>query len=267
MKMYKYLAMVVVLLVVVSVGQASADLLLFDRGLPTANLNDAAGANRSNVSWADGAYSTNAPSSYWLPGDDFTLGGSGSYQVDTIRVWSTDSTGLSLWLGQAGGTIVQLSTIPVVTPVTYANGQGYQASSGNFLPIYQLDFHINQTLNAGTYQFFLDGPWKLWDSTDPSSGYVNAFLHSSNAALSGSTQQGADGQLLWLGFGVYAGQVATWDSSIGNPAMGPTGGPGWDKSSDANVQVYGAPVPIPGALWLLGSGLVGLAGLRRRSKR
>ena len=28
----------------------------------------------------------------------------------------------------------------------------------------------------------------------------------------------------------------------------------------------GAPVPIPGAVWLLGSGLVGLIGLKRRGK-
>jgi hypothetical protein len=31
-----------------------------------------------------------------------------------------------------------------------------------------------------------------------------------------------------------------------------------------NISVNGSPVPIPGAVWLLGSGLVGLVGLRRK---
>jgi hypothetical protein len=34
-----------------------------------------------------------------------------------------------------------------------------------------------------------------------------------------------------------------------------------------DVTVNGAPVPIPGALWLLGSGLIGLVTLRRRMKK
>ena len=33
-----------------------------------------------------------------------------------------------------------------------------------------------------------------------------------------------------------------------------------------NIPLASAPVPIPGAVWLLGSGLVGLVGMRRRMK-
>ncbi len=71
--------------------------LLVDRGLPTSNLNDAAGANRSNVAWADGSTTLSI-------GDNFTLGGSGV--VDDIRVWVVSSATSSfannafqLWLG------------------------------------------------------------------------------------------------------------------------------------------------------------------------
>jgi hypothetical protein len=32
------------------------------------------------------------------------------------------------------------------------------------------------------------------------------------------------------------------------------------------VQVYGSPVPVPAAVWLLGSGLIGLIGIRRFRK-
>ena len=32
----------------------------------------------------------------------------------------------------------------------------------------------------------------------------------------------------------------------------------------SEVQFNGSPVPIPGALWLLGSGIIGLIGIRRK---
>lgn len=87
------------------VGITSANAAtLFDRGLPAANLNNSAGGDRSNVQWADGE-STDASSTFWLPGDDFTLAGTGPYNVNTIRIWSKDSTGLSLLGGLAGGSI------------------------------------------------------------------------------------------------------------------------------------------------------------------
>src|SRR5487761_2572645 len=84
--------------------------MVVDRGLPTttANLNNAAGANQSNIRWADNE-STTTPSTFYLPGDDFTIAGSGAYNVSDIRVWSTDATGLSLLGGLAGGSMAALS--------------------------------------------------------------------------------------------------------------------------------------------------------------
>jgi len=121
----------------VSVPQALADDLLFDRGLPTANLNNDAGASRSNVSWADNE-STSNPAQSWLPGDDFTLASNSN--VNKITVWivagGTSSpgsipTGLSLWGGTAGSQIAQISTSPVVSQTHYVGGQSYQGYSGN----------------------------------------------------------------------------------------------------------------------------------------
>ncbi len=40
-----------------------------------------------------------------------------------------------------------------------------------------------------------------------------------------------------------------------------------DQGSFSHVTLYGTPVPIPAAVWLLGSGLLGLIGVGRRMKK
>ena len=222
---------------------AAAQVMVFDRGLPTANLNNAA-VNRSNVLWDDEEPSTEAP---WLPGDDFTLPGAGTYTVTTIRVWSKSNTGLSLRGGVAGGPIGPVSSAYTATAVTYANGETYQAkSNGAFLPLYQLDFHVSIPLSGGTkYQFFLDGP--------PTPGdpgfFLGASLHASTALYSGSPQQGADDTFLFLD---NSGTVLTWNSGTG----GGTYCPGCIGTSNNTVQVFALPPSVPA---VAGLGLAGLA--------
>ena len=80
---------------------AAAPLLVVDRGLPTANLNNAAGANRSNVAWAEGSGSTTTSI-----GDSFSL--ASEYVVTDIRVWVLDSVlpaadAYQLWIGTTAG--------------------------------------------------------------------------------------------------------------------------------------------------------------------
>ncbi len=244
---------------------------LVDRGLPTANLNNAAGGNRSNVAWAD-SESSSSPSEYWIPGDSFAISGSGTYQVTDIRVWEVANgptapgylpTGQSLLGGLASGsTFSQIDSGYTVTPVTYSDGSTYQGQSGNYWNLYQLDFSVNLTLAAGqTYNFFLNSPFVAGDASG--STYYNAFLHASNAALSGSPQDGSDGTFLWLDVNGASQTVQTWDSGTG---AGTAGFPaGWDKNSDGNVQVFGSSVPdSANTLALFGFSLVGLALLRQK---
>jgi hypothetical protein len=238
---------------------ASASSLLFDRGLPTSNLNDDAGVNRSNVAWADGPYPTANPTSYNVPGDDFIIGSPGStHQLDKITVWTVDDspTEYRLLGGPAGGEISQVSISASVTPVTYVGGASYQGLNTTFCQIYQVDFTVDWTVAGGElYQFFIDAPLHNYGTeTDPY--YTTPYLHASNAALSGSTQQGADDLFLWLTLGgTEDGSVEYWDSSNFE---------GWDKSSDANIRIYGT--PLPSTLLLLSTGLAGLGLVRARRR-
>jgi hypothetical protein len=224
-KLIMICTVVMILTGAASMGFAS---ILVDRGLPVynqeaPNLNWAAGANRSNVFWADSDTTL-------MMGDDFTLPTSAaSYHIDTIRVWiSGDDSSVSLYLGTTGN-LSLASTSYTQTSVTYSNGETYQGNSGAFRNIYQLDFAVDITASGGTeFNFAIAG-----DDT---------FLHASNAALSNSPQEGSDN---W----VHAWTIADgawnydWQSTNG----------GWDKDSDFNVQVLGIPEPATITLLCLGT--------------
>jgi hypothetical protein len=231
-------------------GAALASEVLIDRGLPSANLNNAAGANRSNVAWVDGGQTAAAPTpaDYWMEGDSFTNTGSQNWYISNIRVWTVGATSTAtLWGGIDGSSITVAAASGTVSgPVTYAGGASYQGSSGSFINLYAVDFAVNIVLTAGqTYDFFFDGS---------GGNYVIPFLHASNAALSGSPQDGANNLLLEAR--VVGGVVVSQDawSSLGN---------GWDKASDINVQVSGE-VPEPATFALAGLALFGVAASRRR---
>jgi hypothetical protein len=235
-----------------AVAMSANAAMLVDRGLPTANLNNAAGPNRANVDWLQ----IGSSAGYYVVGDTFKNTSSQTWSINTIRLWTDGGTDQAiLWGGVQGSTIGVVQGSGVISgPTTYVNGYGYQANSGLYYDLHQIDFAVNIILAPGqTYDFFLDG-------TDPTSGYTLPFVEASNAALSGSPQDGADNTMLQAEVvnGIL-GNVVTW-TSLNN---------GWDKASDVNVQVIGTPVPEPttmiaGALLLLPFGASTLRMLRKR---
>ena len=242
--------------------------LVIDRGLPVENLNNVAGTSRSNVAWDF------APAETYISGDDFVLPDPGAsatkWRIDTIRVWvvagNTNATPpfelgdrydtVSLFLGEAGPVGTSIGRVKtagiianshatnnsdvIITPVTYSNGEDYQTSSGDFVQIWQIDFNNLGVFNPGPLVFAVDG-------VGPNDAYW--FNHASNAALSGSTQQGSNNEMLW-----FTGNAA--DTSVTLGGTWDSNGYGWDKSSDHNIQVFATAIPEPGTWILILSGIL-----------
>ena len=231
---------------VVGVAASSPSTPTLNRGLPTSNLNNAAGSSRSNVAWSNG--------NDYVSGDDFSLGTSGQkWIVSQIRTWNVGSTvGVpfgntfsndTLYFGT--GTIAPIATGTVApgsnvdsnsnithTPVTYADGSNYQGTSGSLLQIWQNDFkNLGLVINGGQKYYFAA------DGTTASSFWFN---HASNAALSGSPQQGADNK--WIAWA--KSDLTTPNQCDSGAASGGVCDGGWDKSSDINVQIFASQVAM-----------------------
>lgn len=252
---------------------AHAAPIVFDRGLPVevANLNNAAGANRSNVAWGFNPYQGNT----YYAGDDFTLA-AGTWTISTLRVWAvigpTSNTsptliadryssialyggsGTSLTNLMSGNTVDNSTDNPSIsiTKVQYSGGMTYEGTTGTPLNIYEIDFNnLNWTVTGGTLQHFsvagVDNPS---DQT-----FQPFFMHASNAALGGAPADGADN--LYAAY-VQNGTVLDFDSQINS------NGDGWDKSSDINVQIEASAVPEPASMALFAVALAGFGVARRQ---
>jgi hypothetical protein len=92
------------------------------------------------------------------------------------------------------------------------------------------------------------------------SGYLGMFL-SEGGALTFSYSGSADSPSWQTLF------TTTGSAGLNNPTLGIGVAAGGNGTTYANIGgVYLNPVPIPPAVWLLGSGLVGIIGIRRKRR-
>jgi hypothetical protein len=234
-------SMLTVGLLVVLPAFTADSILVVDRGLPQANLNNVSGTSRSNVRWG------------WhdegFLGDDFTIGAPGErWVVDSIRTWTVPGgkgatlqhlgdyyQDLRLHFGQGDVTPVVAAQLTVgsddtsssnvrVSDATQAGAVLYD-DFGTPLRIWQIDFsNLSLSVEGGVKSRF-----GVWGQGRPVPGDQNVYSwynHASNAALSGSRQDGADGVMLLFD---AAGRSRGTHNAEGN---------GWDKPADINVQVY-----------------------------
>jgi len=257
----------VVLLAALGVSRNAVAGVIYSRPLPVINLNNAAGASRSNIAPLEGSF----PPPFIL-GDDFMLsdaGLSGTYNINTLSVWeignlplsgptdpggnapSTEFSSITLFGGPDHTDLTAISSTYTATRVFYAGGLDYQSpNSGTYFPIYRLDFtNLNWIVNSNVlYNFAINAV--------PIGG--NSFaLSAANFGSSGVVGAGANNSFI-----LYENDGTSWISTFNSDA---TSTPGFPKGSDANVSLDTSLVPEPSTISFIGVGLGAvLLGLRRR---
>ncbi|MFN0101064.1 MAG: PEP-CTERM sorting domain-containing protein [Bryobacteraceae bacterium] len=266
-------------LVAITLSSALSAASINYRALPGINLNESAGANRSNISFAESDLG-------FMNGDDFTLAAGFIYRINSITVYSVASnlndplgnefSSVALWGRTPGEALLQLAAGAPDTTfsgtlvansnpdiqhelIQYANAEDYEAVgfAGAFFPLWATTFsNLNWTIYGGTlYEYAVQG---VGTAPDAQSFYGYWFNHGSNALLSGSFQNQADGR-----FRVFNVTDPTAASGLTNPESAGL----WDKTADLNivmdVDVVNR-IPEPGTWALMSLGLAGLALAGRR---
>ena len=170
-------------------------------------------------------------------------------------------------------------------PALYRDSSGYQYLAGEFIidqsytvtDIEGWIYNNSESNSTATVVIYGD------DNSLPNSNEI--YSQRFNVASQSYDFSGASGLSWYLGAGTYwlAFEVRTNDTlqdgwmptSNDNPASPLDkyafnyNGEGWQSSVSTNfaARVQADAVPIPGAFWLLGSGLISIVGIRRKIKK
>lgn len=163
-----------------------------------------------------------------------------------------------LLLDNLGGTAVLAPQSVTNQGFEQGDFSGYAATSGSAAVV----------SSFGSYNPTEGGQMALLDSVDGDSG-VSTSLY-----LNTQGNPGTDGSLISFDITANAGDTLTFDWVFSTDDYAPLGdfafislvGTG---AANGHYEVLAeiTPVPVPAAVWLMGSGLLGLAGVARRSQQ
>ena len=179
---------------------------------------------------------------------------------------NTDATGDNYTVGSYSGI-----TYTGTPGGLFATG-GPVAGAGSVSAGGQLD--LDFTGRTGSAQYFpqyAGAAWNIDDGVASGTGVYEGFTTSADShvdpitGLPALTLTGINLTLISsaAGIGTWTGQLV----SVGNvgSAWGNFGGTPYTEIYD--ISVTGPVVPVPAAVWLFGSGLIGLVGVARRRRR
>ena len=196
-------------------------------------------------------------------GDDYMgLFGQIQYVGDTVFVTPTDFRAESV----DGGTDIaaETGTIQIIAKDGYVLDGINVGETGDY------------KMSTGGTSVDVDGYLRVFDWFDqvPVFGTEEEIFLSS---ASDFTQQGTTDPVLWNASGSFDLTTATWDGrdhvglTLQNTLTAVSSAEGefaWiqKKAVGGQIIVSTSPIPVPAAVWLFGSGLLGLAGMARRKK-
>ena len=223
----------------------------------------------SGIAWTGGSeFRVCSPSGNGLAGGGQrnAITGGETYSFNDAGVM----TGVTGTPGNLGATTDPGSAAPVFgTNPSWQQNSNFIAGPLNFLaPVlgslagtaYGPATYVNTTPTNGVDQLFLHVPvlemqWlDTWLSLGSASGGVNFNADISNVVTVGNNTT--------FDFNMFANELIDFAED-----PGPTGLHGFTAQWHMQGKgAYTAPVPVPAAVWLFGSGVLGLAGFMRRKK-
>ena len=185
------------------------------------------------------------------------VGGDDQYEWIELFNGTTSAIDLDEWSIGAGGDDYAYVTIPLggtIAPNTYFVIGGPASDDSNGNPLFSLSFDLPSLQNSGDtadgVALFNLPASSITAATVPffsviyGGSNVNRLLDPTGAVGAVDVGDAPEGQSI-----EFLGSTEGW---VINPSPTPGSGPL-------------ATVPVPAALWLLGSGLVGLVGLKRKA--